>query len=605
MLPKAAAKDRREIFGNRRRRSRRRPFEQVLFGNADTDANEISARNDKQSPQHDSNDQQEQRQQQEQKQPLKHTSSTSEPSGTLIPATPNNSTDNLHISVDTFLNDAQALLRSAEMSRLIHSSSHLLSTAAGTALHVSLLPVTVPMDVAQSATSAVVHTVGQSVDLVGAVIQGAVPLAIGVTETIASSVMGVVLPLIGFNQSSGQSTSSEEEMSCSTPHHCTRPSRMPHSGGEKTCEASDASDASCASLAASAASSRSSSQDDLTMFHSFSPGTENAADARIADTSPTSESSRTAPPSVMTPTAAAAVPSPLSSSPRKLRRTVSSFMRICDLQLTDAYLEIRPYLSMDAFSASAIDALTARGLALATQHPSSTDILPGGIGSHNNNPPLPRWHPEGSTAKLLERASESEAHFVRVLEKEVLLWHAKMDESVQYGRNVPMFKSRGIVNMDPKAFTELLMDSDRVQTYNKYSGGRTDEVVLQSGIESYSNNYGHGETKIVRSENKIPFASRSVVLWNLMHSRRLDGGCSESYIIVSRSVSRTGKGAQDKVSEIVWGVNVLQSVDGHPGKTDLTCVSQVGQSVVPGFVQHKLALAALCEVYKSTRALCK
>lgn len=551
----------RGIFGNRRRRSRRH-LKEERNDKSDTSQKVEDGQHDREKLRRDS-----------------ATCSTpcdiiiNVPASIRISNTAN--TSNLQISLDTFLRDVQALLLSPEMSRLVHSSSHLLSTAAEAAFHVSLLPVTIPMNVAQSATSAVVNTVGQSCDMVGAVLSGAVPMAVGVTETIASSVVGMVCPMFGFNQSNGQIMLSEEENeSCSTTQCSQTASTRSHSGGEVSCGASVSDTCiSTSSLAASASTSTSLSQDDLTMFYSFSPEKEKTDEG----SSPTSSQS-------------------LASPSRKLRRGVSSFMRICDLQLENDFLEIHPDFppDQDALSASAIDALTAKGFALATH-----DNL-----CSNNNPQLPRWQPEGSTTRLLKRASES-AHFTRILEKEVLLWHARMDSSIQYGLNVPIFKSRGIVNMDPKSFTELLMDSDRVQTYNRYSGGRTDEVVLQRGVESHSRDFGVGETKIVRSENKIPFASNSVVLWNLMHARRLEGCDDESYIIVSRSVSRTGRGAQDQISEIVWGVNVLNGVKGHPGKTDLTCVSQVGQTMVPGFVQHKLALAALCEVYKSTRALCK
>ena len=61
-----------------------------------------------------------------------------------------------------------------------------------------------------------------------------------------------------------------------------------------------------------------------------------------------------------------------------------------------------------------------------------------------------------------------------------LVWSGKFNHKY-YGSELPAIRSQGIVNMSPEDLVDLLMDSNRVNEYNKSSIGRNDEVVLSDG----------------------------------------------------------------------------------------------------------------------------
>eukprot|EP00521_Asterionellopsis_glacialis_P007932 CAMPEP_0195288832 /NCGR_PEP_ID=MMETSP0707-20130614/5340_1 /TAXON_ID=33640 /ORGANISM="Asterionellopsis glacialis, Strain CCMP134" /LENGTH=104 /DNA_ID=CAMNT_0040348745 /DNA_START=503 /DNA_END=817 /DNA_ORIENTATION=- len=92
----------------------------------------------------------------------------------------------------------------------------------------------------------------------------------------------------------------------------------------------------------------------------------------------------------------------------------------------------------------------------------------------------------------------------------------------------------------------------------------------------------------------------------LMHVRPLEDG--NGYVIVTRSLSSGKAGCHTDMnssqvdknpkSEILWGINVLRTVRESPHQTDLISVSQVGSSIVPGFLSKKIGIMA-CEDFFS------
>ncbi len=61
-----------------------------------------------------------------------------------------------------------------------------------------------------------------------------------------------------------------------------------------------------------------------------------------------------------------------------------------------------------------------------------------------------------------------------------LLWTGKFSHKY-HGHEQPAIRSQGIVNLSPEELVDLLMDSSRVNEYNKCNIGRDDEVVLSDG----------------------------------------------------------------------------------------------------------------------------
>ena len=67
--------------------------------------------------------------------------------------------------------------------------------------------------------------------------------------------------------------------------------------------------------------------------------------------------------------------------------------------------------------------------------------------------------------------------------QEVLVWAGKFKvKDDGYGAELPIIKSTSIIHQSPKYLAELLMDSSKVQVYNKMSLGRDDVKVFQTGV---------------------------------------------------------------------------------------------------------------------------
>ncbi|KAL7522448.1 hypothetical protein ACHAWX_007131 [Stephanocyclus meneghinianus] len=61
-----------------------------------------------------------------------------------------------------------------------------------------------------------------------------------------------------------------------------------------------------------------------------------------------------------------------------------------------------------------------------------------------------------------------------------MVWSGKFSHKY-YGHDLLAIRSQGVVNMSAEDLVDLLMDSSRIQEYNKSSNGRTDEIVLSDG----------------------------------------------------------------------------------------------------------------------------
>ena len=61
-----------------------------------------------------------------------------------------------------------------------------------------------------------------------------------------------------------------------------------------------------------------------------------------------------------------------------------------------------------------------------------------------------------------------------------MVWSGKFTHKY-YGHELLAIRSQGVVNMSAEDLVDLLMDSTRIQEYNKSSSGRTDEIILSDG----------------------------------------------------------------------------------------------------------------------------
>lgn len=254
------------------------------------------------------------------------------------------------------------------------------------------------------------------------------------------------------------------------------------------------------------------------------------------------------------------------------------------------------------------------------------------IAAHKTNhgiSPIASWKEEGATAKVLGKIQTKNADTkwysspksVQKLENEVLVWSGSIVNNKpkngqpstpfpNYGSKIPLFKGRGIIpSITPLELTELILDSTRVKLYNKWTNGRDDLCVFQDGVNVVDGLFGNGCTKVVESRTNVPFSKNTLKMVNFLHARAAvtehdelndtatkNGNC---YIIVSRSIytedevsgarsdniTHASRGARN---ELIWGVNILREVPGHPNKTDLTSITQANSSAIPSFLSHKV-----------------
>ena len=181
------------------------------------------------------------------------------------------------------------------------------------------------------------------------------------------------------------------------------------------------------------------------------------------------------------------------------------------------------------------------------------------------------WQPDDSTKKLLKQhtISYDNAQWTEILEEQVLKWTTQVE-------NIPMLKTRGIVNMSPQLLRNLLLDCTRVREYNKCSLGKTDLHVfyLMDG----------GEARIVENAMQIPIVGGKVETLSLTHSRALLDD-NAGFVIVSRSVK---KDLDDVIRNPCISISSLRSIAGADTKTELTTLTSISLPV-PKFLMHKVA----------------
>jgi hypothetical protein len=271
------------------------------------------------------------------------------------------------------------------------------------------------------------------------------------------------------------------------------------------------------------------------------------------------------------------------------------------------YVDLGSQFRDVALLTQCLEKLATRAFSLATIHAPS---IPPAIAKMDGDVD---WKPEGTTAKLLrKKPHQTRERWEELSRSEVLMWSGNFKKNCGGGdinQQFSLFMARGIVDrMSPREFLELMWDNTRTCEYNNYCMGRED--ILHVDDEVLSPKKAHTGTKVVKSETRVPFTTLSVTLHSMMHCRPLPGGPQEGYIIVSRSLNSGMAGyhtaKSDSIhkskSEILWGVNVLRTVPGHPGHTELTTLSQVASSMVPKFLSQRIGIMGVEDFFRSIRS---
>ena len=176
----------------------------------------------------------------------------------------------------------------------------------------------------------------------------------------------------------------------------------------------------------------------------------------------------------------------------------------------------------------------------------------------------------------------------QVSEKEdTKVWKRQQAEDA-YGREYPCLKLSTVLHAPADAVMDLLIDSERVAEYNKYSKGRQD--VAQVGPN----------TKIVRNRTLPPLQKRAHEFCTIMHVvRRPDG----SQVMLTKytehpEVPRSSAFAR---SEIILGVTEVRPHPTDPNRAQLTTVSHVKSAGVPPFIAEKFSVRGVVDFADSLR----
>lgn len=245
-----------------------------------------------------------------------------------------------------------------------------------------------------------------------------------------------------------------------------------------------------------------------------------------------------------------------------------------------------------------------------------------------------RWIPVGGTDKILKhRAKQAQKGRPETggargpwagapRGAEVFVWSATCDRP-GYGADYPVVRSRGLVRASAHDVVDLIVDSERVTEYNKYSRGRRDLVVLtpDADLHSLENTCPRlgvpGEAKIFVSTSQPPLVRKSIEFKQLFYAQRLnsDDGVEldgVAYIAFGRSVWESPDGTTDGSDsdngttrcEVMLTVSLIREITTEDGEVwcELTNIAHGISPGVPIFIGKKLGLVAAEEYIKNIRA---
>jgi hypothetical protein len=171
------------------------------------------------------------------------------------------------------------------------------------------------------------------------------------------------------------------------------------------------------------------------------------------------------------------------------------------------------------------------------------------------------------------------------LKDDVKLWRRAAAEG-SYGREYPCLKLSTVLDAPAEAVMALLVDSERVAEYNKYSKGRHDVEHLGPF------------TKIVRNRTLPPLQKRVHEFCTLMHVVRRDDGAQ---VMLTRFTEhpKVPPSSNYARSEIILGVTEVRPHPTDPAKAVFTTVSHVKSAGVPPFIAEQFSARGLVDFVSS------
>jgi len=225
------------------------------------------------------------------------------------------------------------------------------------------------------------------------------------------------------------------------------------------------------------------------------------------------------------------------------------------------------------------------------------------------------WKPSKETDKLIRKNK------LTALGSEILVWSGHPSDfstgkktngfkDNMYGTDLPIVRARGMVQIEPKRLLDLLLDNDRVKSYNEMSLGRSDELVLQTGVDTIGP-FGVGQSIVVRSLSKPPLVRKPLEFINMMHARSLypSQGEGKGYLIVTRGVEESSSFLKSKSlgNQILFSFNLLREVtvaENNFTWTELTTISHINIANVPSFLATSVGMKSATSFIADVRKAC-
>lgn len=171
---------------------------------------------------------------------------------------------------------------------------------------------------------------------------------------------------------------------------------------------------------------------------------------------------------------------------------------------------------------------------------------------------------------------------------------ARDDWDQYYGANLPMLKTESLIRMKAKDIADLLLDSSRVQVYNKLSVGRFDirEIPCQNGV-----------AKIVKNLTQPPITNKKIESTTFLHARKINQ--EGTYLVVSRAVSGSMDEDADTSngkSEILLGVNLLEPCEDQTS-CKMTSVTHMYSPALPAVLATTVGIKSAINFINDIRSV--
>ena len=163
-----------------------------------------------------------------------------------------------------------------------------------------------------------------------------------------------------------------------------------------------------------------------------------------------------------------------------------------------------------------------------------------------------------------------------------------------------MVRTQSILPLSASDMADLLLDSSKVQIYNKMSLGREDIRIFSK------------DTKIVCNLTKPPVAKSRMVSVTFMHKEELlppqnSHDPRPSYLVVTRAVpSLVDPSLSDLPrNDILLGINLLEPVPGgNDDACQMTAITHVYSPALPMILAKSMGVSSAVNFVKDIRKSC-